>query len=160
VNNVGTQNSFQFLTSCGGGDFVCGDNQTVCTADPSFVLHSLQPGPIRQINITGNLAHPFNTTSPISSDSNSTSNSTQTTSAPPSGNHEVAVGLGVGIPLAVAFVLAISWAFWERSKRQRVARNVAAGPAEIDGPSVGYSDTKFKQQIPGELGDHSPHELQ
>jgi hypothetical protein len=162
VKEIGSQDSFQFLTSCGRGDLVCGDNQTVCTAEPSFVLHSLKPGPIRQVNITGNATF-------SSSGSGSTSGTTlppaQTSSTPSSSNnHSLVVGVGVGIPLAVALITAIAWALWERSKRLKAVGKSAAGPAEVYSSGLGCYDAKNGTKEPivgGELdGQRQPHELQ
>jgi hypothetical protein len=166
VKEIGSQNAFQFLTSCGGGDFVCGDNQTVCTAEPSFVLSSLNPGPIRQVNITGN-------STSSSSDSGSTSDTVlppaQTSStSPSSNNHSLAVGVGVGIPLAVALVSAIAWALWERSKRLKGVGKPAPYPAEVASSGLEYYSVKngtkepiIRSELDGQRQPtHEQHELQ
>jgi hypothetical protein len=82
---------------------------------------------------------------------------------PESSNHTLAVGLGVGVPLGVALLLVVAWAFWERSKRAQSSRQYA-GPADIDGSGLQYSDelkngTK-QQSFGGELDGQRAHELQ
>jgi hypothetical protein len=36
-------------------------------------------------------------------------------------NKEIAIGAGVGVPLAVIALASIGWAFWERRKRKRAS---------------------------------------
>jgi hypothetical protein len=71
--------------------------------------------------------------------------------------------VGVGVPLGVALLLAVTWALWERSKKSKGVTQYA-GPAEIDGSGMQYSnDSKngVKQQGYGsELGGNTAHELQ
>jgi hypothetical protein len=134
----------------------------VCTANPSFVLHNLSPGPILEVNITGSVTYPSNTIpSPSVASSISPPAQTALTTSSFSG-HSVAIGVGVGVPLAVALVLAVAWAVRERSKRTKVLGGLA-GPVEADGAAVGYHEGKngWKHQgFQGELDGRRLHELQ
>lgn len=158
----GEQSAFQFLTNCGESDWVCGDN---CTASPSYILHNLFPGPILQLNITGNSSHPWNTTSPDGSQSTTVTSSAATTSSchPNSTNdNSLPIGLGVGIPFAVALLLAVVWALWERKRRFKEARK-SIGLAGLGAGCHDSQDMAKKQPPPIELGDErppAPQELQ
>lgn len=39
-------------------------------------------------------------------------------------NHDVAIGVGVGVPLGVLALTTVAWALWERRGRQSLARNM------------------------------------
>lgn len=142
----------------------------MCTAQPSYLLHNLQPGKIRQVNITGLTANPYNisftptTSSAASSGSGTSSSDPQPIQAKSSSGHEVAVGVGVAVPLGVLLILAIVWALWERRKRRKME---LAGPIELSGTGMGAtsSDKKIageQQHIyGGEMsGRPQPQELQ
>ncbi|KAJ5815408.1 hypothetical protein N7474_007185 [Penicillium riverlandense] len=71
-------------------------------------------------------------TSGMNADGNDTSvsmNNTSANTATSSGDSskEIAIGVGVAVPLGVITLLSIAWALWERRKRKQVASSSASG---------------------------------
>jgi hypothetical protein len=66
---------------------------------------------------------------PIEVDS-ATSNTSGTINSRDSSSHEVAVGVGVGVPLGVTAAIFLVWALWERRSRLGIIRNSSSAGAQ------------------------------
>ncbi|KAJ6107870.1 hypothetical protein N7523_009193 [Penicillium sp. IBT 18751x] len=112
------------------------------------------------------LADYTNTSSSTNSStaSNSSSVAPNSSSGTRTGSHDVALGVGLGVPLGIIALGSLLWAFWERRRANQLSRALSASniPAQA---FAGTSQTPQSRLViersgPGELdGTWQPQEM-
>lgn len=122
------------------------------------------PGRAVLENVTSLDAAPADS-DPAAPSSNDTSNSLPSSSNSHNTHRDVAIGAGVGIPLAVMALAALIWALWERRRATRF-RHAAFSAPVVSSLPPGFARTpsgvRSKNSGPTELGQQSlrPPELE
>ncbi|KAJ5182819.1 hypothetical protein N7492_000435 [Penicillium capsulatum] len=140
-----------------GSKVVCRDGKDDFELEDSVMI----PGRAGLANVT-TLDAP--TSSSGGASSSCPTSSSSSVSAGDSGNHNVAIGAGVGVPLGMIALGALAWAFLERKRANRLSKTIASTPATTILPP-GFIRTpegiRSKNSGPMELesGSNGPVEL-
>lgn len=149
----------------GVASYCCGipvsdGHSVVCPDGHSFFVKSgtILAGYAALTNVSSLAADPTSSGTPEPTGSNTASSSTAGSS-----NHDVAIGVGVGVPLGVIAVLTTLWALWERRKRLQYAQAVLGSGTAMTtdkntSPQLGKESAA--DNLPELMATSQMHELQ